>query len=125
MTELIEVPFELLQKMFDLVIGSMDFGSGFFDKEDHDAIADAADLLGVNCPESSYFYGFRDSDNRLKMVPRESTYCDDAPVVEYRNTYIYGESAKAFNQARLDHPGHFIGVVDGKAKICGGARYSN
>lgn len=39
---------ETLQALFDIAVGSMDFGSGFLDKEEVDVLRDVAELLGVN-----------------------------------------------------------------------------
>lgn len=44
------VPDEYVKIMYDLCIASMDFGSGFLDREDYDCLRKVADMLGVEYP---------------------------------------------------------------------------
>ncbi len=44
----VEVPRTVLQDIFDLAVGSMDFGSGFFDDEQTSATRAVAVLLGID-----------------------------------------------------------------------------
>lgn len=48
MSDKIEIDKGALQALFDLVVGSMNFGSGFYDKEEVDIIVAVARLLGVS-----------------------------------------------------------------------------
>ncbi len=43
----ITVPFEALQVVFDTAVTSMDFGSGFLDTEEVNALREIAKILGV------------------------------------------------------------------------------
>lgn len=43
-----EVPAELLRNLFDLAVGSMDFGSGFFSTEDTHTTRTVAVMLGLD-----------------------------------------------------------------------------
>lgn len=47
MTNLVSVEREALQALFDIAVGSMNFGSGFLDKEEVDVLVDIARTLGV------------------------------------------------------------------------------
>ncbi len=44
----VEVPRTVLQAVFDLAVGSMDFASGFFEDEDTEATRAIAVLLGID-----------------------------------------------------------------------------
>lgn len=46
--ETIEIETDLLRALFDLATGSMDFGSGFLDQSDVEALRKVAKLLGVD-----------------------------------------------------------------------------
>jgi hypothetical protein len=48
MTDRIEIDKETLQALFDMVVGSLNFESGFYDKEEVDSIVAVARLLGVS-----------------------------------------------------------------------------
>lgn len=47
MSDTVEIKTETLKALFDLVVGSMDYGSGFFDKEDVEVIIDVAEIIGA------------------------------------------------------------------------------
>jgi hypothetical protein len=51
--EVIKIPRDVLQKTFDTAVGSMDFGSGFLDNEEVDALRAYAVLLGVDVAEAT------------------------------------------------------------------------
>ena len=65
MSETIQVPKLTLQIVFDAAVESMDFGSGFLDTEEVDALREVAGLLGVDprvaTPDSHWaaYYGGR------------------------------------------------------------------
>lgn len=44
----VTVPFEELQRIFDIAVGSMDFGSGFLDTEEIETLRRLAVRLGVD-----------------------------------------------------------------------------
>lgn len=44
----VAVPLETALAVFDIAVGSMDFGSGFLDKEETDALRAYAELLGID-----------------------------------------------------------------------------
>ncbi len=63
---MIEVPTEDLKVLFDALVTSMDFGSGFLDTEEVNALRNIAVLLGVDPTDatptefaSQYPHGFR------------------------------------------------------------------
>lgn len=53
MSETITLPKEKVQHLFDLVVGSMDFGSGFLDDEDVDLLREIARWLHVDPSEAT------------------------------------------------------------------------
>lgn len=48
MSDSVAVPREMLQALLDVAVNSMDFGSGFLDDEEVDALRAVAVLLGVD-----------------------------------------------------------------------------
>lgn len=44
---IVKIELETLQTLFDLVVGSLDYGSGFFDEDDVKVIIKVAEKLGV------------------------------------------------------------------------------
>ena len=55
----IEIELELLKNLFDLAVGSMDWGSGFWDDEDTACGRAVAELIGVD-PIVATPYTYRD-----------------------------------------------------------------
>lgn len=53
----ITIPKETAQRLFDALVGSMDFGSGMLDTDDVEALRDLAGLLGVD-PSKATPQGF-------------------------------------------------------------------
>lgn len=80
MSKNITVPRELVQKMFDLTVGSLDFGSGFWDVEDNEAVALVADLLGVEMPSNGTYHAVK-RDGATTILKIEYDYCPDSPTV--------------------------------------------
>ncbi len=56
--EIIEVPRHVLAAVFDALVTSMDFGSGFMEDEDVEALRTVAVLLGTD-PQEATPYGYR------------------------------------------------------------------
>lgn len=54
----IVIPIDIARKAFDIAVGSMDFGSGFLDNDEVDALRAFAVSLGVN-PMEATPHGFR------------------------------------------------------------------
>lgn len=46
--EMVQVPKALIQVLFDLTTNTMDFGSGFYDDEEQEAMVFLANLLGID-----------------------------------------------------------------------------
>lgn len=49
---------EDIAKLYDLVIGSMDWGSGFLDTEDYEAVIKVGILCGFDLPQCDQYYSF-------------------------------------------------------------------
>jgi hypothetical protein len=63
--EMITIKIETLKALFDLAAGSMNYSSGFLDRDEVDVIMDVANLLGADDPGSPAFGGAFDTRYRL------------------------------------------------------------
>ncbi|HET6481233.1 MAG TPA: hypothetical protein VFG35_14515 [Actinoplanes sp.] len=81
--EMISVPREALRALFDVAVGSLDFGSGFWDQEDVDAAREIAVRLDV-CPTLA-----TPTDMRAKY-PRCSGM--ESALARYRDSWALSDS---------------------------------
>lgn len=73
----VEIEMEELKQLFDLIVGSLDFGSGFLDNDDVVLLRKLATVLGVNpmvatpyTDRKTYPHAFEPYDD-----PRSNSYC--------------------------------------------------
>lgn len=69
---------ELLRAVFDIAVGSMDFGSGFLDDDEVTALRSVAERLGVNPMEGT------PENYRKRIVHEFEQYVPPAAVLEQR-----------------------------------------
>lgn len=76
----VAVPLETAQAVFDIAVGSMNFGSGFLDKEEVDDLRAFAELLGIDPMEATPYnhkYGYcpghkwREYEEVWNLIPNQ------------------------------------------------------
>lgn len=103
MTDAISVPKELLQKVFDSAVGSMNFNSGFLDDEEVEALRTIAMLLGVDPwiatpPEFKPKYRRQEAARRGLTLEDDDTY--RARIVAERKKFGAWRDGEAVYWAR-------------------------
>ena len=75
MSEDVAVPRTLLQLLFDIAVGSMDFGSGFLGDEEVTALRQTAELLGVDPLEGTPYEYRKRMAHAFASYERNNSYC--------------------------------------------------
>ncbi len=88
----VNVPLESLKALYDLVVHSMDYGSGFLDQTDIDVLREVAPLIGV-CPNNG---------THTDMLEK---YPECSGIVKTENPYWHQNypSRKKFYLSHKDH----------------------
>ena len=100
MTETVTIPLETAQRLFDALAGSMDFGSGFLESDDVEALRALAVAIGVDPAKGTpdefaaqYPHPFDGETERLRVAQMFDA---------LSQTVRYGQDAKPFTVNHIE-----------------------